>query len=437
MKEKLSRFSKKMLQHELIRGSSYLFLGTFFANVLAFLFNLFVLRKFSPSDYGDYASIMSLFTILVLPSTSLGTIIVKFATDYFSQNHIHKAKKLFQQIFLFILVISVVFFVILFLGSQSLLSFFHIKEGVLLVWLGAIVFVSYLSMINTAFLQSILRFDFVAITAFVGSLLKLLFGILFILLSLHTSGIFMAVFLSGFVAYIVSFYPLRSFLKEKATGAATSVKELVVYALPASIAIFSLSSFTSTDVLLVKHFFSPSTAGIYAGLSLIGRIIFYLTTPIASVMFPLLIKRRNKGENVTSLLLLSSVLVVGPGVFLTAGYFLFPNLVIEIFFGGRHYPQYSQYVGFFGIFLTLFSAINILVSFFLSLNKTKISFLVLLGAILQAVLIFAFHRDIYQLLSISIGISLVLLVLLLLYYGKVYGEIKKGKEVPLSYSPGL
>jgi len=426
-----------MFQHELIRGSSYLFLGTFLANVLAFLFNLFVLRKFTPSDYGDYASIMSLFTILVLPSTSLGTIIVKFATDFFSQNHIHKAKKLFVQVCMYMLILSIVFFFVLLLGSKSIQEFLRIKDGILLVWLGAIVFISYISMINSAFLQSILRFDFVAITTLLGSLIKLVFGILFISLNLHTSGIFMAIFLSGLMAYVVSFYPLRFFLKEKAIGVAVSVRELARYAFPASLAIFSLSAFTSTDVLLVKHFFSPTTAGIYAGLSLIGRIIFYLTTPIASVMFPLLIKRRNKGENVSALLLLSILLVVVPGIIITMGYFLFPNMVIGIFFGGKHYPQYAQYVGYFGIFLTLFSVINVLVNFFLSLNKTKISFFILSGAIIQAVLMVLFHKDIFQLLSISIGVSLVLLMLLLVYYGKVYVEIKKGKEAALAYSPSV
>ena len=50
-------------------------------------------------------------------------------------------------------------------------------------------------------------------------------------------------------------------------------------------------------LILVKHFFSPHDAGIYAGLSLIGRVIFFFSAPIASVMFPVIVQKYARKEN--------------------------------------------------------------------------------------------------------------------------------------------
>ena len=45
------------------------------------------------------------------------------------------------------------------------------------------------------------------------------------------------------------------------------LRDMIKYALPASIAILSLNSLISTDIILVKHFFSAQDAGLYGGLS--------------------------------------------------------------------------------------------------------------------------------------------------------------------------
>jgi O-antigen/teichoic acid export membrane protein len=428
MKETMFKFSKRVLQHELIRGSSFLFIGYFFANILAFLFNLLVVRKLTPNNYGEYASLMSLFGLAVMPAGSLTTIIVKFATDFFSQNELSKAKKLYKQISYFLLFLCGVILLAVIFGSGIIQNFLHIHNTFYVVLVGVLISISYITIVNNAFLQSILRFDLLAIMALVAAIVKLVAGFAFISLNFALTGVFVALLFSSFIQYILPFFPLRFLFTQNAAKQSVPIRNLIVYAMPASLTVFALSSLTSTDVILVKHFLDPLHAGFYAGLSLVGKVIFYFTVPISSVMFPLLIKRFNKGENVLSLLLLSLLLVLIPGLIISTGYFLFPNLVIQFFLGGQKYESVAGYVGYFGIFLTIFSVINILVNFFLSLNKTGIAYIVTVAAMVQIFLISLFHKDFTQLITVSIGVSLVLVMLLLLYYGKVYGQLKKQKK---------
>jgi O-antigen/teichoic acid export membrane protein len=43
---------------------------------------------------------------------------------------------------------------------------------------------------------------------------------------------------------------------------------------------------SNLDILLVKHFFPPPEAGIYAALALVGRVVFMLSWSVVSSMFP-------------------------------------------------------------------------------------------------------------------------------------------------------
>jgi O-antigen/teichoic acid export membrane protein len=241
------------------------------------------------------------------------------------------------------------------------------------------------------------------------------------------TGVFWGYLLSFVLPFLITLVPLQ-FLIKSATKKVKPIAmgEIIQYGLPAAVAVFSLSSFTSTDILLVKHFFPSSQAALYSGLSLVGRIIFYFTAPIPVVMFPLIVNRFHKGEKFHNLLYTSFLLVLIPSVGITFFYFIFPQIAIHIFLGNR-YISVSPYLGWFGIYLCIFSLMNVLVNFFLSLKKTYVSWVIALGALLQAICIWLFHGSIAQIIVISLVLSSLLFIVLLLYYMNEYAPQKKKK----------
>jgi O-antigen/teichoic acid export membrane protein len=90
-------------------------------------------------------------------------------------------------------------------------------------------------------------------------------------------------------------------------------------------------------------------------------------------------------------------------------YFLFPQFIITLFLGGRGYLAMAPFLGLFGLFITLYSVVNIFVNFFLSINKTKIISLLVGSALLQIVLLWIYHSNFYEIISISILVSALLL----------------------------
>ena len=423
-------FITRLAHHELVSGTFYIFIGSIFGNFLAFLLNLFLARNLSYADYAIFASLLSVITLAAIPAGSINTVIVKFATDFFVKNENHKLKTLYLLFFKFVLGLSLFIILLFFVFSSPLKDYLHIENAWYVIVSGFVISAFYLNTLNTAFLQSLLKFKLMAFINIFGSFLKLIVGVILVILGYRVFGGLGALFFMTFGMYLLAYAPLRKILKEKSSDKKISldIKKMFVYAVPTFVTVLFLTSFTSMDVILVKHFFNPHTAGFYAGLSLIGKVIFYFTAPIPAVMFPLLVKRHATGKGFNNLFYLALLLVILPSVAITSFYFVFPSFVINLFLGGREYLYVAPYLGIFGLYLTVFSLVNVCVNFFLSLNKTNISILVVLAAVSQIILIYIFHSNFYQVIGVSLLVSVLLFVSLLFIFFKSYGNLGKLKE---------
>ena len=424
------KFFKRILGHELVSGSFYIFVGAMIANVLAFLLNLFLARNLSYLDYAVFASLLSVITLAAIPAGSINTIVVKFATMHYAKKETAKLKTLYLTFFKAILSVSISIVLIFIIFSQAFLNYLHINNFLYVVIISLIIASFYLNALNTAFLQSFLKFGFISFLSALGAILRLIFGVILVLLGYKVFGALWAMFAMTLGVFLIAFLPLLKIFRVKAsdTKINLNIKEILSYAVPVFIAALFLTSFTSMDVILVKHFFDPRIAGFYAGLSLIGKVIFYFTAPIPAVMFPLLVKRHATGRNFINIFYLALILVLLPSVSITFFYFIFPDFVIRLFLGGRDYLYVAGYLGLFGIYLTIFSMVNVCVNFFLSLGKTKIAYLVIMAALAQIILIYIFHENFYQIIGASIFTSLVLLITLLTAFFKMYGNVAKIRE---------
>lgn len=425
---RILNFASTSIKHELISGSLLVSIGFITTSFLSFVFNLVLARSLSYSDYGTYASLLSVFSLATIPTMSLTAVIVRFATVYFVNNEKEKASYLYKRMFLFWGIVALLIIVFFTITSPFLSGFLKIKDLSLTVVLGIAIALSYFTVVNMAFLQSLTKFKLLSILSVFGSAGKLIIGLGLVISGLKVLGAILAITLMTVINFILSILPLRFLLLAKSEKKVElHSKELIKYGVPTSLSLLFLSSFISTDVILVKHFFPVAEAGYYGGLSLIGKVIFYFTGPIPLVMFPLLVRRHSKGENYKNLLYISLGLVLIPSLCITIFYHLFPDFTMKFFLGGGEFLKAGKYLGIFGIFLTIFSLANVAVNFFLSLNKTFVLFFVALCSIFQVVLIYFFHKDFGEVISSSITACGILAILLLLYYVKLYGFYKPPK----------
>jgi len=431
MKNKFFETAKKLIHHELISGSFYVFVGGMFANVFAFLLNLVLARKLSYADYGSFASLSAIITLAAILAGSVNTIIVRFVAEYFSKHEDDKLKLFYEKTFKIFIVLSILISLLFIILSPLIKNYLNIDNIWYVVLVGVGISAFYLQSLNSAFLQGLMKFKLISLLNAVGSFIKLLVGVVLVLFGLKVFSGLLAILVMSLGVFIVGLIPLRFLLaKRKVQNVHVPIREIFKYSLPSFFTILFLTFFTSADVILVKHFFNAHDAGFYAGLSLIGKVIFYFTGPIPLVMFPLLVKRYHNGENFHGLFYLALLLVLLPSLAIAGFYFLFPKFVVDLFLGGRDYLFITPYLGIFGIYLSIFSMLNVCVSFFLSINKTKVIFPVATAAIFQVILIYIFHNSFYQVIGVSISASSVLLVGLIFYYLKLFGKRASRQPLP-------
>ncbi len=414
-------FIKKVLFHELVSSSFYLLIGSLAANFLAFILNWFLARNLTYVDYGIFASLLSIVNLAIIPASSINLIISKFATKYYTNKEEAELAAFYRLAGKAIFAISIAALLCFSALSIPLSVFLHLDNA----WYGIVVAfcisMFYLYSLNLAFLQSILNFGFISFISIFASLIKLTIGIGFVYLGFKAfSGLWGILFMT-LGSFIISFFPLAKIISfKKEVHIKLPINAMIKFSVPTFFSALFLTSFTSIDVILVKHFFSAHQAGLYAGLSLIGKVIFYFTAPIPMVMFPLVVKRHTMKQNYKKLFYLAIGLVILPSISITVFYFIRPLFVISIFLGGKDYLSLAPFLGLFGVFLLIFSIANVISNFLFSMGETKTVFAVILFSLLQIFLISFFHSDFYQVIYSSIVSCAILVVVLLTYYLKKF-----------------
>lgn len=408
-----------LLKHELVSGTFYMFLGGMLGAFLVFLLSLFLARKLSYSDYGTYVSLLSLYTLLTIPAGSLTATVVNFATRYFANNEIGKAADLYKKMSLLWLAVGLLITLIISIASPLLLNFLHIRDAVLIVLVGATVGITYLLIVNNAFIQSLTKFLYLSFATLAGSIARLALAGLLVVAGFGTFGALLGLLSFPLMILLLGFIPLLFLFKKDQEKASIDLKEVIVYAIPTSIGLLAMSSFITSDVILVKHFFSAHEAGLYGGLSIVGKVIFYFTAAIPSVMFPLVVKKHAKGEKYTNTYLLSLVLILAPSLVITAFYFLFSNFTINLFLGGKEFLKVAPLLGLYGIFITLFNLLSLTVNLFFSIKKTIVSIPIIIFGLIQLILIYLFHASFTEVIHVSILSVSLLLAFLLIYFYKI------------------
>lgn len=417
--------AKNFISSPIIRGSAVLWVGMMAANVSNYLFHLLMGRFLGPVNYGVLASIISVLYILLVPTTTITTAVMKFAAEHAVEGRPGKTRELMMRLSNRLLVISVILFVVMVALSPVLSSFLNIPSVWPIVILSGMVLVGYVLPVNRGILQGLQRFGSLSASLILETIIKLAVGIALVIAGFAVNGAVFGIVVAVFVAYAFSFWPLRDILAERGEGG-VSLKALFKYSIPVFIALLCLSAYYSVDIMLVKHFLSPVEAGYYSGLSILGKIVVFASLAITGVMFPLVAARHKAEEPHRHILLSTLGLTAAVSGAIVAVYFIMPRFTIGILFGAK-YLSVAPYLGSFGIAMLLLSLSYVFANYFLAIHKTRY-IPVLVGVVmLQVGLLWFIHGSLSQIVAVMVGTMSLLFVSLVVYYLIAVG-FKEGPE---------
>lgn len=401
------------LRHEkLIQGSLWLTVGGMIANIGNFLFNLVMGRLLSPDEYGTLMALLSLSIIISLPSAIITTVITKFTADFSTKNEPEKIARMLRKFTEITCYGGFIIIVLFFVFNSSIQKFLNINSSELVLLTGIMIGVGLITSTNQGVYRGLLLFKALSLLGLLAVLVKLVVGWILVNNNMAVFGALFAIFLSTLIPWLVSFSPIIKYIKIPAPNAMGIRKRIFAFSFP-TFAITAASTFyLNADLLLVKHYFSPHDAGIYAAAAIMGKAIFYVLGPISVVLFSLVAQHFAVKKNAQKELSLSLTITVFGGLCALVVYFLFPDFIVQLFFPSNDYLLTNHYIFAYGVYMFLYSLVFLLLNYFLATEKNNASYWGLGFSILQILMIILFHDSLTTVINVSI-ISVGLLTLLL------------------------
>ncbi|MDP2638340.1 MAG: oligosaccharide flippase family protein [Candidatus Levybacteria bacterium] len=397
-----------------IKSTTLMVVGQAMANAGAYLFHLFTARLLVPADFGLLQSLISFSNILSTPLVAFNTVIAKFVSTYVGKGEAQKIASLYYKLRKYLFILLIFGGSLFFIFSRPIMDLLRLDNWLYVFILDLALFVGLINALNRATLRGLSLFLQLTIVQFIESYGKLFVVVIVILMGFGVVGAFgafvfalvMSLLYMSYVLYkkikLTSFHPLP-------------LKAMGGYAIPSSIMTIGIISLYNTDVVLVRHFLSGHEAGIYGALSVLGKIIFIGTSRVTVTMFPLVSEAHAKGAHYQHIFIKSFLYLLTIIGIMIVIYAIAPAAVIRILIGAN-YLSAVPFLLPFSIFISLCAVINLLINFFLSINRTKTVYVVFFGAIIQAVGILAYHTSISSVITISLIVTAFITAILFLYY---------------------
>ena len=394
----------------LIRTSFFILFATMTYNALNFFYHFAAARMLGPSEYGIVASLFSIIYIVSMGSTTIQNTVTKFTAKFKSRNEYGKISSLFSRAMKKFLIYSLIITVLWLLISPLIASFLKISVLNVLTLI-PIIILCVLMPLNRGLLQGLQKFKPLGWNMITEGTIKFVLALVLMYFGLKSNGAICAVSIGMLLAFILTFPSLNL---KKAKKDHFDSKEIYKFSLITLIALTLVTAIYSLDVFLVKHFFDAASAGHYAVLSLLGKIVFFGGTAIGLVMFPKITEAHEKNKKEAARIYRKSMLfTLIISSLITLVYFIFSNLIISIIFG-KAYLDIALLLGWFGVFMTLLSLSYIAVLHKLAIGKKNFIALIGIAVVLEIILISLFHESLMQIVTSLIGLNAVLLLALLI-----------------------
>lgn len=368
-----------------------------------------MVRVLTPASYGDLAALISLLGLVGLIPGSLSLVIVKYVSSAKSKEEITRLVHWMNHK---VLILGVIIFAILILSSSTISRFIKIENQYLIILIGISFIFVLPTTLNRSVLQGLLRFKHIIVSILLENTTKLLLGVLLVYIGYSVGGAIFGLVLAIIIGWIITRFFIRDYYIE--TGGIVNVKPLLLFSIPVLVQSFSLTSLYSTDLMLVKHFFSAHDAGLYAAVSKMGQIIFFGSGSIGTVMFPLISKKQSQGKNYHEIFIYSLSLTAVLSLAILLFYYVAPDLAINLLLGAS-YLEAKNLLFVMGVYMSLFAISFLFVSFNLSIGRSKVVFLPALAAIIQIIGILLFHNTLSTIIVVSILVDCLMLIGLILY----------------------
>ena len=397
----------KTLQARIVAGSVILLSGSGLTTAINLAYNIAVARFLGPKGFGHATAVYTILTLVSAVTLSLQIICAKFVAQQGSP----EAKfAVYRGFHAGGWICGILIGTGLLLYQTAITNYLNLPSPVLvaLLAIGAAFYVPLGS--RRGFTQGAHGFSRLARNLVLEGSVRLGGSFLLILLGLGVEGVIAANAAAIAVAYLA--------IAPKAAAAIRNPLALG-YALRETLQALVFFSgqvlINNCDIVMVKHFFLPTAAGLYAAVAMVGRVIFAFSSAVVNSMFPLVAGTRHEERKDLRVIATSLLLVLGIGSVLALGLRLAPAWIWTAFFGagfsisGEYRLPYL--LALYAITTVVYSLSVVIITYEMSYKIANTSWVQLAFSGVLIAGLYRFHDSLRQVILVQLVLMAVLLLL--------------------------
>jgi O-antigen/teichoic acid export membrane protein len=400
----------RALRQKLLGGSLTLLAGSGLVGVANLIYNVLTARMLGPSGF---AHVTAVYTLLMLASAitlSFQAVCAKYVA---SHEAFEQKATIFSSLHFKSWIASVTLGLLLFLFNRVLTKYLNLPDPVLISLL-ALGTAFYIPLgVRRGYIQGIHAFTSLSVNFMVEGLVRLLGAYFLIKFGLGVNGAVLSSVIAVVAAYFLARpHPrLTAMPKEKVPIASgEGVQAIVFFA--------GQGAINNFDIVLMNHFFIPEQAGIYAAVSLVGRLINMFVWSVVNTMFPVSAAARSTDREARPVLFMSLGMVSLLLTILILGLWAIPSFLWRTLFGSHFESANSGGLAtlliLYAVATGIYSLSSVLISYEMSRKIANTSWLQLAFSGALVLGIWAFHHSLGQVIYERLFLMVLLFVVVAL-----------------------
>jgi len=399
----------KSLRNKLLGGSLTLLAGSGLVGVTNLVYNVVTARLLGPTGFAHATAVYTLLMLSSAITLSFQVVCAKYVANH---ETIEEKATVFAALHLRAWVAGISIGLGLFLFNGVLATYLHLPDRVL-VSLLALGTAFYIPLgVRRGYVQGIHAFTALAVNFMLEGVVRLGGAYVLIRLGLGVNGAVLACVIAVIASYFFAkptpphSSPFRSVVISFAEG----LQAIVFFSGQVIINNF--------DIVLVNHFFASEQAGIYAAVSLVGRLVNMCAWSVVNTMFPVSAGARSSDREARPVLFMSLSLVFLILAVLILCLWAIPSFLWRTLFGAHfelgNYGGLAALLILYAITTGIYSLSSVMITYEMSRKIANTSWVQLAfsGALVLGICVF--HQTLRQVIFVQLALMLILLVMVAL-----------------------
>jgi O-antigen/teichoic acid export membrane protein len=395
-------WARRRSRGSVVRRGAIVFASTLAWHASNFLFNGVTARLLGPARYGDLAATLALLYVVSPLLVSVQTVTSAAATELAVRGRAEQIRSLLRAQRIRVGIAAIAVAGLMAAASPLVARFLRLDSPLPLVVVGIGLGLSITTHWQRGVLQGTNAFGRYAASTLVEASTKIAAAVVTVVfISSTTTGAAAAVPISAMFGLLANVHLLR-FLPRSQTQT-YELQRAGVHTAATAATFILLAVLLAADVVAAKRFLPAEAAGLYASISLAGKVVYFATSALSLLLFPVFTEQRARKVSEARPLLVGAAMIAGASTVLAAAYFAQPDFIVHVLFGAG-YRGAAPFLGWIALAFGAYALVYLFATYLLA-HRAHTGVALLGAAVATQVLALAFfHGSVGAIVVVQVAV---------------------------------